>query len=442
MMGNLQEMLPSLASIFSLKSQTPFGMKFVANYPSTFTECLVLVPVFFLCLFLLIVEKYIKTYRAYVFFRWIDLVLLGLLGGLISAAIFPFDGSWMDDRFDCIYNHLNGLLLLMVVMGSLLVFGLQLKGWFPYNKTFLSWSKWPPLYLPVFIGLVILVLIDKETLEYRSTLIPLISGTCLLSIIIPSLYRSLYNASGPPPYKHEDAPITSLEEDKLKRLPTVKRLASYWHDDVAPKSGAIIGAYGAGKTSLVNITDDYCKKHFGKSIIVSKISFWGFAERDIVAYTINESVRTLSEYFDSSAFSGLGKEYSKELLGADNLLDRIKYIFPSPKNLKALDRVLGILDKRLIIVFEDIDREYRFSKAMDDWDVSERHQLHQIEQFADQVLFLRNIGIWFTLNPNALNVIGDAFGRCAPGIISLEDAEESKSVELMIRNWIEKGELV
>ncbi|MCA9032108.1 MAG: hypothetical protein KDA66_14930, partial [Planctomycetaceae bacterium] len=160
----------------------------------------------------------------------------------------------------------------------------------------------------------------------------------------------------------KEVPITSLMEDKLDRNVYVNRIVRALASNAPLLNVGVVGEFGAGKTSLVEISLDKLQETMKwKTIIRCEVSAWGFENAQaLIGHVLEESVQKLGEYVDTSAIRQLPDEFLLALGDVSPLGRAVASIMKSGVEpvavLKRLSPILEAINARLIIVVEDLDR--------------------------------------------------------------------------------------
>lgn len=172
-----------------------------------------------------------------------------------------------------------------------------------------------------------------------------------------------------PPLDGSDAPIHSLSEDRLGRRPFAEALAA--EVMAAPVARGYVmgltGAWGTGKTSILNMTADA----LGDQAIVVHFNPWMFSGTEaLVSSFFAEMGKQLGKRDAKfKAIAGKLADYGRVLsplativgagaavTGAANILEKLSAapsVFDQHQELRML---LEELDKRLVVVVDDVDR--------------------------------------------------------------------------------------
>jgi len=166
-----------------------------------------------------------------------------------------------------------------------------------------------------------------------------------------------------------DAPISTIDEDRLGRRPFAEALAA--EIVAAPASRGYVmgltGAWGSGKTSILNMTVDA----LGSQAIVVQFNPWMFSGTEALVSSFFEEVGKQLERRDSAFKSIAGKlaKYGHLLsplasfVGAGSAVsaaaDVIGELASQPsvfEQRQELRSLLEALDSRLVVIVDDVDR--------------------------------------------------------------------------------------
>ncbi|MFH1616059.1 MAG: P-loop NTPase fold protein [Planctomycetota bacterium] len=123
------------------------------------------------------------------------------------------------------------------------------------------------------------------------------------------------------------------------------------------KNIGIIGGYGSGKSSIINLIISGKTKEE----IFCKIEGWGFKENTAIEHILQLIIEDLKLHFDCLSISNLPKQYHEAMnKSSNNILPILGCFFQRTRNpiniLEKIDSILECVNKKLIIVLEDIDR--------------------------------------------------------------------------------------
>lgn len=171
----------------------------------------------------------------------------------------------------------------------------------------------------------------------------------------------------------DDYPISILDHDELNRKKFVESLAQAIlnYDNERCLTISLMGKWGSGKTSIINMVEDYWKESKEDNIIVH-FNPWYFSNRDNLLFQFFDTLshisdKDLTDYVNMDNLKKLGKslinmtsfslnfglasvsidpELNTDLSDEETLLDLKDKISDEFKNLK----------KKVIIIIDDMDR--------------------------------------------------------------------------------------
>ncbi|MCK4824945.1 hypothetical protein KA005_54850, partial [bacterium] len=146
------------------------------------------------------------------------------------------------------------------------------------------------------------------------------------------------------------------------------------------KTIGLVGPYGCGKSSILNMVKEYLtssKKMNGdtsvpgslgfypsRDIIICGVSGWSFREGTAAQHVLQAAIKQLRKHTNCLSITTLPARYGRAIGDSGNVLMRIIGVllcgWKSPIDiLKKLDVLLGCIEKRIVIFLEDIDRNKR-----------------------------------------------------------------------------------
>jgi KAP-like P-loop domain-containing protein len=210
---------------------------------------------------------------------------------------------------------------------------------------FLVWSWW------------------QGCLEFNGSRYILIS---LIMVYIPSymeelqilFFRRLENDQDAACFDDDvERPITSPDEDNYNFDISASKIAVDIIGKSRLKSLALIGPFGSGKSSMVNLIGE----HLPDDIVFCKIESWGVGSESIEEFVLSRLKDELDKFFDTLSLNNFPKKYI-QFLGDVNPITKWVggFIELSKKDgngiINKIDAVLKIVDVKIILVVEDIDR--------------------------------------------------------------------------------------
>jgi len=161
-----------------------------------------------------------------------------------------------------------------------------------------------------------------------------------------------------------DVPIESCDEDEVNRCQFAKNIARaiFKYRDSSALVVGILGSWGSGKTSIINMVCEVLEQHKDEKLIIIKFNPWLFSgQKDLLNKFFEELQSNLP---DKALRNKLSKYYRRILPDKISLLKLIGIEY-NLKNLKSipLENIKEDIDEyllesglRLLIVIDDIDR--------------------------------------------------------------------------------------
>ena len=178
---------------------------------------------------------------------------------------------------------------------------------------------------------------------------------------------------------HKEEPIEKPSQDYFDMAVFARRIAHILKRSPLKTIG-LIGRYGCGKSSILNMVKEYLtssKKLNGdthapgslsfypsQDIIICWVSGWGFREGTAAQHVLQAATKQLGKHTDCLSITTLPTKYGRAIGDSGNVLARIISNmlcgWQSPIDiLKKLDVLLDSIEKRMVIFLEDIDRNKR-----------------------------------------------------------------------------------
>lgn len=231
--------------------------------------------------------------------------------------------------------------------------------------------KNPPLRLAILFYILIIYFTNEKPLkEYAITenifyilgyVTPIVTSV-LLDNIRPIRHTIDSDYNQKQWYQNEQS-IFDLSQDNLNRGGLVRRLyniitSNKFHDT---RGIAIIGSYGIGKSSVINMTMTQIElQHY--NFIKCRVNSWGTysSEEQIQKFIIEKIIDSLGQITSTTRLSGLPSKYIHTLKGAQSLWLDILPLFENHSSaflqLKEINDILDDLNLKLILIVEDLDR--------------------------------------------------------------------------------------
>ncbi len=178
---------------------------------------------------------------------------------------------------------------------------------------------------------------------------------------------------------HKEEPIEKLSQDYFDMAVFARRIAHILKRSPLKTIG-LVGRYGCGKSSILNMVKEYLKSskklngythepgslnfYPSRDIIICWVSGWSFREGTAAQHVLQAAIKQLGKHTDCLSITTLPARYGRAIGDSGNVMARIVGAilcrWQSPINvLKKLDVLLGCIEKRMVIFLEDIDRNKR-----------------------------------------------------------------------------------
>lgn len=335
--------------------------------------------------------------------RWLDVVLLGLVGYALVYLIASFGvvqvafGKWAN-LFSSLHLAVQILLALTgfyCARHLLLFFNVIHKRQLKNIKLCLAY---PPITFSIVLCLLLfLPQFDVINFFSDSLFVSYFLAAALVFIILLSLlcaYDSLYGEKRKDKQESvlvpdwitdeeqrnhyrwlmSERPLDKSDKDMLGREVYVTRIARLFEPIDGERKYkanhiAIVGPFGIGKTN----TCERVKKQLGDDYIFVSVDGWGRGEGTVAAQIIDEMVAKLTNYVDCASIRNVPKEYMAALSGADfKGISTLAKILPlhshqSPEELiRKIETILLSIGKTMVVVLEDFDRNPQEENIMNE----------------------------------------------------------------------------
>lgn len=192
---------------------------------------------------------------------------------------------------------------------------------------------------------------------YRCAFLPLLASLCLSFALL--IWVSKLKLPNVQIEFDRDLPIETWEEDILgcqgltSRL--VKELASGCSSVVA-----LVGPYGDGKTSVLNLLKKALKQEHDDFVVVPFVSSLATSKEILVGTLFNSIAKEVQKRFAHASPAGRLALYARSLVGVvPKYGDALKELFHDPSQedqIRQLKESLEELTARVVVVVDDMDR--------------------------------------------------------------------------------------
>ena len=331
--------------------------------------------------------------------RWADLSLLTLVSLLLVTIGRPEinDLSKLFCRRSAPWSSATTFLFLALLSWTVSLTLIRLGALNAGHFRLRSFLGFPPVWISA-LAASLLYFANQDVPFHEPFKIPIRLllpwfGSCLLAPIVGVVIALATNRRGAPrrPPVLVNAPSDSMEnmirdpehllmwlqEEKPVDLPSedvfgfsviARRVASILRGEKMRTVG-VVGPFGTGKTSLLNLTEYYLQNSddtspgigFSGEMILCRVHGWGRIKGSIAERVLTIALERLSEAIDCSAIISLPSSYRRAIGGmhwpGGPVLEALLETSHDPvAQLKKLDRILVAAGLRLVILLEDLDR--------------------------------------------------------------------------------------
>lgn len=154
----------------------------------------------------------------------------------------------------------------------------------------------------------------------------------------------------------KESPIEATQDDLFDAVPIANRIARSMLSD-PPKNISLIGDYGSGKTSVLNLVSKLLEQ---KNVIVIPISAWAFQDGSFVDYILRHIIQKVSQETDCISMALIPLKYQNAFQQLDLGMFSFVKLFLSleaPEELiEKVNNLLIMADKKIAVFIEDVDR--------------------------------------------------------------------------------------
>ncbi len=200
---------------------------------------------------------------------------------------------------------------------------------------------------------------------------------------------------------NEEKPIEKPAEDRFGMAVVARRVARILREKPLKTIG-LIGPYGCGKSSILNMVEHYIKNPpqgndkdlFDQDkIIICKIDGWGLRKDSAAEVILRKTVAELSKHVDCLGLRNIPQEYQRALSDAGPWWLKLISVGlkkkDAVKQLAKLDNVLLCTGMRMIIFIEDVDRN-----------VQKDEKISEVAALLDRLKGLENVSFVLAISSN------------------------------------------
>lgn len=364
--------------------------------------------------------------------RWVDLlflsfcvtVLFAIFNTQIWKGVQLFEGCIMAKEPFWVYSS-------AVLLWSLIAYFLICCGAIPPVYSFKTHLKYPPIWIAAILSIpfCIWILISngyfhiadvsfKELILTFANIISIVCGGVLIALIY---YRASQNSifcmakiqtseqliSKYPNLGQEsfaflewllnDEPISKPEQDLYDASISARRIANMLLQRSA-KSVGLIGSFGTGKSSILNLIEYYiCRRNklsrekteqalFKGDVICCRLDGWGRMTGSISKKLLEICINRTKQCLDCLSIATLPEKYQTAIGATPHaiggmLAALLQHVADPMEQLKKLDNILIASNVRLVIFIEDLDRNSN-QNAMDNELFALLDRLSELNQVA------------------------------------------------------------
>ena len=165
----------------------------------------------------------------------------------------------------------------------------------------------------------------------------------------------------------KEKPIETIDHDRLNNKPFAERIMNVLHK---PKvTITVVGSYGAGKSSVLNMVKGSLRNDTANGalnhelIIPCDVCGWGLQRGSAAETILNQVIQTCAQHVDCLGISNLPAQYGESIGHVSTWSKVLSGLLPLSHDpmvaLERMDRVLLAIDRRVVIFFEDLDRNWQ-----------------------------------------------------------------------------------
>jgi hypothetical protein len=383
------------------------------------------------------------TRRVIIFKRWFDIIILSFVALLIYFVISLFLNLKPAFFKDVSIIGISPIWIQCTIY--ILVFALLWSPAVRYGsfstRSFLpsTFFKYPPFWLACIFSILAISFLQPYVSIISSeskTLVPPIIMFCAFGVVIAGaviavVYSKLIywhssscdnlqenhkveshqpiteDASALLQWIEEGKPIETTDKDRLNNKPFAERIISVLQQHEI--TIAVVGGYGAGKSSILNMVKSYLRtdKTTKQMLIPCDVCGWGLSKGSAAETILKQLIQACAQHVDCLGISNLPTQYGESIGHVSAWSKALSGLMPLSYDpmvaLERMDRVLLAIDRRVVIFFEDLDRNWQ---GNDFW--------IEIIALLDRLKKLDRVS--FVLAITGTNKIGDIINRISDHI--------------------------
>jgi hypothetical protein len=384
--------------------------------------------------------------KVIIFKRWVDIILLSFLAFLTYFIISLFLILKPDFFIDMSAIGISPICLQCIIYA--LIFALLLSPAVRYGsfslRSFLpsTFIKYPPFWLACILSLLAIYFLQPyisiNSGKPITTVPPIIMfwafGVVVAGVVIAVAYSKLihWHTSSCDKYQannitktyqsitedpnallqwiEEEKPIQTNDQDILSYKQFAERIYIVLQQ---PKiTITVVGSYGAGKSSILNMVKNYLRPSsndstLSHSLITCDVCGWGLQKGSAAETVLKQVIQTCTKHVDCLGLSNLPVQYGESIghisTWSKALSGLFSHSYDPMVTLERMDKVLWAMDKRVVIFFEDLDRNWQ---GNDYW--------IEVVSLLDRLKKLDRVS--FVLAITGTNKIGDIINRISDHI--------------------------
>jgi len=349
--------------------------------------------------------------------RWADLIVLSIISALGFVILHPaivrlhcklndwFPPSKIFLGFSPIILILFLLITTFIWLFLIRLGGFRYRNLFPNKilQSFRRGSLYPPTWISGFLGAILSYWFNFllwDSVPFDWTVIGLSIASFLPGICTASFLDSLFSLTkssviqptqtivdGKPvksfrallqdqtaftSWFNKEIPIQSSDEDLFDLTIFAKRITTTLLETPL-KTIAIVGSYGCGKSSIINMIEEFLKKperlrsisgeefFNAENILSSRVQGWGLHKNAAAEHILRSIITELSKSADCLGLSYIPTAYQAVLSNSGSSWLKSFAVLSSAARepldiLRKLDTVLACTGERMVIFLEDLDR--------------------------------------------------------------------------------------